>query len=430
MRSKGNPDRLSDGKLLSDFSSGTDGEIGYRLSLTLLVIALYAGSADLSRIVSGAPSVELRSLIGVPALMASSITVLSSKRHPRRSGGSQIFMGSLTGWFIFVAASAYWAPSSEYMSTYILDVLWLGAFALAGYAIARRATVRELRYLALLIFALGMLFAGEALATNAVGHGRFSAFGGGPNVFVRVVVLACIFGVMLFFEERRLIFLATAPLLLTTAILSGSRGGLVALFGAVLLFLIVQLRSAKKLFRALMCLGAVALIVIGVVWRVPGAAQWVESRFGDTLLGEEVYTSGRDVLFQAAVELFQANPLFGAGLTAFPNRYGGGYPHNIFLESLASTGILGTLLLCGAVVSGLSVALRQSRQNRHATALLIAVVFLILAAQFSGGLYDSRLIWFLMPFVLVDDSRSTSLHATAGHPPELASGRKRQSVSA
>lgn len=58
--------------------------------------------------------------------------------------------------------------------------------------------------------------------------------------------------------------------------------------------------------------------------------------------------SGRVLLFEVAVNLFQENPLWGVGFCGY-NFYGNynAFPHNMIVEMLAELGILGFIIVCG-----------------------------------------------------------------------------------
>jgi O-antigen ligase len=74
------------------------------------------------------------------------------------------------------------------------------------------------------------------------------------------------------------------------------------------------------------------------------------------------------------------------------------YPHNIFLESLMSLGIIGGILIVYLIYKSVRNAILLSRKNpgyKIFTALLIQYV---VAAQFSGSLYTSTAMWALIGF--------------------------------
>ena len=68
-----------------------------------------------------------------------------------------------------------------------------------------------------------------------------------------------------------------------------------------------------------------------------GFSRVVNSFFG---LNEELSTSGRDLIFNYAIELFKSNPITGTSYL-LPD---GSYVHNIFIEQFMALGVLGGLL--------------------------------------------------------------------------------------
>lgn len=64
--------------------------------------------------------------------------------------------------------------------------------------------------------------------------------------------------------------------------------------------------------------------------------------------------AGRQLLYLQALNIFQNNPLTGAGIGGFHAITGEGWPHNFFLEILCETGIIGLLMLLVLVVATLA----------------------------------------------------------------------------
>ena len=191
----------------------------------------------------------------------------------------------------------------------------------------------------------GVLAIGGALATMAlmsavssVGGERLAVLGGGPNVFGRMMgyaALAC-----LYFWRRSgytLVFLPAVSVAALLVVLSGSRGSLIALVVAVAGFVMLEVRSVRRL-------AALAVVVAMFSWGVLSfteVGQTAVRRYDErvqVLLLHDRYSAGRDYLYRSAYELGMSEPVWGAGLAAFPGLGLGPYPHNIFLEVFCEGG--------------------------------------------------------------------------------------------
>lgn len=87
--------------------------------------------------------------------------------------------------------------------------------------------------------------------------------------------------------------------------------------------------------------------------------------------------TGRQLLTLQALNIFQNNPLTGAGIGGFQAITGEGWPHNFFLELLCETGLLGTLVL-----------------------LIITIATLVKKKAGLMYLTESKLFYFLILFAL------------------------------
>jgi len=105
----------------------------------------------------------------------------------------------------------------------------------------------------------------------------------------------------------------------------------------------------------------------------------------------------RTTLYRFAFELFVEHPLIGVGTSGFevhsraePDVGAREYPHNLPLQLASEFGILGL-----AVVGALGVLPLMAWRPRTGVSVALAalVVFLLLNAMLSNGLYDNRMLW-------------------------------------
>jgi O-antigen ligase len=322
--------------------------------------------------------------------------------------------------FLFQVASGLWAPPGARLGEKTLDIVLMAALTIAIYlytlgdpAVVVRTTFRVF-FVAGIVFAIGALLAGPGE------QGRYSAFGGGPNVFVRIQILGIIGALALYLFRRRLLPLLAVPLLLLAAVLSGSRAGLLAGAGvgaAALWRVRRRLRTGPVL--AAVALTAAAAAVVGAL-APPSFTSLFEDRFVQQTV-EQRYVSGRTDIWVAAWRLAVEHPLIGTGLDGFyglvGRNQGTEYPHNYVLGVAAEGGIVGLGLLAVAVLL-LAGTIRHGGGHPLETRLSVAAaVFVALSSLFSGDYYDARLAWLFAAMAAA--AAATPSSAT---PPARAAG--------
>jgi O-antigen ligase len=366
-------------------------------ALVLMLVAI-GGRFTLDR--AGFPDlawVDLR-VVGLAGGLA--VLIVDIARRPR----SLTTVEKREGWlvatvlfFLYQIASGLWAPHAARVGPQTLDLVLMAALTIAVYLYAAGDPAVVVRTTFLLFWVAGVVFALAALFINGPGEqGRYSAFGGGPNVFVRIQILGVIAAIALYLIDRKRWPLVAVPLFLLAAVLSGSRAGLlagVAVGAAALLKLRHRLRAGPVLAAV------VALVVAGgVIWQFapPAFVNLFQERFVEQTV-EQHYLSDRTSIWQAAIKLAVDHPIAGAGLDGFYGLIGVNqgveYPHNYLLGVAAEGGLAGLGLLAAAI--GLWAAtVRGGGERPQLTGLAVAAaVFVALSSLFSGDYYDARLFW-------------------------------------
>src|SRR5699024_267409 len=142
---------------------------------------------------------------------------------------------------------------------YLIVIVCLTAWLLA------RVPTKWLELLWVAVVLVALFFAGSSLVMDTVtqGQGRLVAFGGGPNVFVRIVALGCIGVVALAIvrsASQWMFLLLLVPLLGVAGILSGSRGGVLGLGVSAMMLGVMALAAGQKRARRDIAIG---LVVVG-----------------------------------------------------------------------------------------------------------------------------------------------------------------------
>ncbi|MFT3745673.1 MAG: O-antigen ligase family protein [Pyrinomonadaceae bacterium] len=151
-------------------------------------------------------------------------------------------------------------------------------------------------------------------------------------------------------NDKRLIYIVSIAIMGASLLLSGSRGGLVALLAEIIL-LIILTSKAKGAKSVLIKAGlSAALVVAAVAGAVFVGGDTSLTRFSETAGSDDV-TSSRTQIWGVTLNVIAHNLPLGAGLGAFPQAYtqfdpSGGYErveqaHNDYLQVLADAGIVG-----------------------------------------------------------------------------------------
>ena len=189
---------------------------------------------------------------------------------------------------------------------------------------------------------------------------------------------------------------------------SGGRIGVLLVFLTIMIYL---WRRTKDRLLALILIGTYVLLAGAVVLVAQShATEIANSPDAPATLKRMVYyaflqpegnpaAETRDIFYRLAVEVFWRSPLLGVGWGGFPAAAGltdtsGNWPHNLVLELLAETGIIGTLafvVFLGFVLHGFFRD-EGDMNDKNAVLALFLVGF---ATSMVGGDWPSqRLLFF------------------------------------
>lgn len=154
-------------------------------------------------------------------------------------------------------------------------------------------------------------------------------------------------------RDKRLIYLTAIGLMGIALVLSGSRGGLIALLAEVVFILILVNKSqgsGQIALRGGLAVVLIALIVGGAIL-IGGESSL--TRFAETALSNDI-TTNRTLIWSVTLDVIKNHLPFGAGIGAYAAAYTPYDPmngierveqaHNDYLQILADAGIVGLLL--------------------------------------------------------------------------------------
>ncbi|NOK12204.1 O-antigen ligase family protein [Corallococcus exercitus] len=356
---------------------------------------------------------ELRLWIVLCGVLLASVGLLHRARRDARPGEARFdppLIAALLGFLGYMGASIAWTPDPLFSLTKVADLLLVGLMCV-GFALAalRQPAPRVLdAFWAAVVAATGLLaLTAVKQLLGGGGSARLAVMGGGPNILARLMGLLSI-GALYFWYWRgqAWLWIPVAATGVVLALLTGSRGGSAAIVAGITTCLVVGRVPLRRLLLLLL-LATVAITAVTMFSPLGEAlSNSVQERFLRLTLNYEtgaggagstegkVYLSGREILYARALQLGKDNPVAGAGLAAFPALRLGVYPHNLFLEVFCEGGVVGLLLLATVLATFMRSAFLRRRGLDGAT--VGAAVLVLLGAQSSGDLYDSRSLFLLM----------------------------------
>jgi len=354
----------------------------------------------------------------LPAVILASMSIVAlfllrfhwPSARVRRAELAMLVLMTLLG--IVLTSSLIYGTGGAYGITKVFSYwgfAWLGGI-LGAMIAGKKEGVPRLAWAFLLCgLALGMV--GIVTVFAGVAERQLAVLGGGPNVFVRLMAFGMLSAGVVFSlpSLRRGVqwaALASGALLSVPLILSGSRGGVLAAFVASAVALLAPARSSKAIWRAKLGLGFLLIVCLAVfaVARYTSVADSISSS-GTRLshltsdLPGSTSVAGRWEAIDAAWDMFLRSPIIGHGVGAFSVEGAYDYPHNIELELLSETGIVGFGLFAAMCLVAGRLLWRLIRSSDPALQLgglwLLAMASMIgVAAQASGDLYASRYLFF------------------------------------
>jgi O-antigen ligase len=185
----------------------------------------------------------------------------------------------------------------------------------------------------------------------------------------------------------------------------GGRGPILATVIALTVFYGVKYRQDSLTKPAIHC-GVLLIFWILSYFILNGLFDHTNSHFGQRiaplLTGQiDEAVNERFIYYQSAFSVFLEHPLIGVGFGGWPISHGLGdvslHPHNIFLEILSETGLIGLawfMALLYFIFRNLTFRFVFSTPEQTSVALI--TIFSFINAQKTGDLHDNLLLFFTL----------------------------------
>lgn len=406
---------------------------GAGIGAGLLVLFLLSGRWSISRF-----SETDLGLLGEPRLyVVFALTLVALAPGWRSTGGPvarrahQRVLAGVLAFYGYMATTMLWAPPGAESSQKLLE---LGLVTIALLAAVRLSmAVGPTVLLELLwdwFFPALAAFAVLGVLGSVAGGGRLAVMGGGPNVFGRNMGVLCVSALGLVLRGNA----GSVPLPAVVVggalvVLSGSRGALVATAAATALLVYLSGRRVKRIIYV----AVVGAVLVAVVMEFTDLGAEAVKMFQHRVLRlsiEDRYDSGRSAVYFSAWNLGLGAPMLGIGLAGFEVLGNHIYPHNLFLETFCEGGLVGVVLLLvvlGPVLVGMARRAAGPDPRDYAVFILVLV-----GAQFSGDLYDSRTVFvfgILLSIAIQSRRGGVGLGVPPGHQRSLRKVRERARVA-
>lgn len=370
--------------------------IGYYASLLL---ASNVVGLELSRLFT----IPIRVLILVCLLLLGAVNF----RHLKKVSANALFYLFV---FIYCIRLAIDYNSEAYYYMSVEEVfMYLVSFCILPYLIISKFSFNEILIKVIFKSMLhgGFLFSVLVLVYYGKFIGQVSRLGAGVahedvlNPLALSYSSALIIGVFSFYilhnslkRTDRIIAIVTIILSIIPFFLGASRGSLIALGITIVVYLFCS-KNIKTIFRSLMfmILSVILLVFLdgylnsGLIDRMTQTSQDIDQ--GNS-------SAQRLTIWNNALDQFYNNPFIGDKLEV--NNWES-YAHNLFVETLQTTGILGFIPLLILVVLTWKNVFRIAIHYKQY--FWIAVIFIqsFIQSMFSGAIYISSWIWVSMALI-------------------------------
>jgi len=227
--------------------------------------------------------------------------------------------------------------------------------------------------------------------------GRLSLFGDNANIIgmrMSISVIILMFTIVqnpFYLNKIRFLLIAAIPLMLKLMAETGSR---VAFISFVLMFSLgVLLIKTKKTWHKLIVLAFGGILFTVIIQYVTDSATLMYRLLSTYETGD---LAGRDIIWQDIIPLIKENPIFGVGITGYADYTQQFFratpsPHNVIIEVLSYTGILGLFTYLLFVFRSCIFGWKAYKYKRAILPLLLLIP--VVGLLFSGQILVNKIGW-------------------------------------
>jgi O-antigen ligase len=233
---------------------------------------------------------------------------------------------------------------------------------------------------------------------------RVTLFGDNGNIIgirmcISIVIISlAVFQNKLGLGKSRYLLLLFIPIMFLLLVETASR----VAFIAFLLSIIVGIYfSPLKIWRKIVvvCIGGIITIII--IWPILIQNETLLYRILQTYVEGDM--SNRKQIYSDLIPVIQKNPILGIGKTGYISLIGYGSPHNVLLEILCYTGIVGLIFYLTFISAIIFNAYQYIKKTNYLLPFLLLIPVLGLIA--SGQVLDQKLAWIIFAYIVSCSSK-------------------------
>jgi O-antigen ligase len=226
-----------------------------------------------------------------------------------------------------------------------------------------------------------------------------------PNYLIGFVIFPTLYYYYDFLENRKKMSLFKMLIFMVFILLTGSRGGLLAMGSAILLLTLAWIiEKGIKSSAVLKISGVLILLTAAFFVALQVLPQEIVSRFTIASVLESG-GSGRTTIWAMAIDAYKDfsifHKLFGYGAGTITYFTDGIVAHNLWLESLLEIGVIGTLIF---IIFYLTYFKKAVDMKDY---VVLASFFGYIVMSMSLSLYSFKPIWNIMLLILILKNRQS-----------------------
>tara|TARA_B110000971_G_C19999696_1_gene496168 strand:+ start:319 stop:1491 length:1173 start_codon:yes stop_codon:yes gene_type:complete len=192
-------------------------------------------------------------------------------------------------------------------------------------------------------------------------------------------------------KVKRFLRIGMYAISLVAIVLGNSKGPVVALCIVIIIDRFRRSNSSVEFIKNLVFIAMFA-ILSWFTLRIGFGIDLLDRFYGITK-STDTSTISRLQSYREAIQLFIESPLIGSQFITSS----GGYPHNIILEALMSTGLIGTGLLIYVLYQALTI---ESNLFKDTISIYLLLVQWLIAFMFSFALYQAVIVFVCLAVLL------------------------------
>jgi O-antigen ligase len=341
---------------------------------------------------SGALQVSLYLTIGLPPVLGNALFALASL------AGAVLITRSLSEIPLtppFAICVCLWLAFDLWAT---MSVSWTWSLIVVGPKLSRLLVASTIYYLAglimgrtangwfgfrtaILALSVATLVATAIAAVRGLGamgalvsqQGALKLFAESYQATTLCVAVAAVIALIQALQSRRkavkVAWIVAWAVLSMSTLVGGGRGAAIGCAVAQIAILVVTLSLDDRGQNKRLAIFLLAVLPVAAAVGFFLALQLnleTASRLLHVVAASSTDSTGRGMYWAAAVRMAELHPLFGAGLGSYESAGNaledpGGYAHNVFLEALAETGVIGFCFLIASLIAPAFFILRRLR---------------------------------------------------------------------